>query len=222
MVWEEFWAAFHRAPTLRRAPAQHSGKGLLLFPERNGYPKKTHHAFSYSPLPDDASGIGGRFASPQRKLNASLVNATWPRCTNSALNCAQYARRRMSAPRSRAGSGEPTLCSMHCDWLSDHEAMRARPACVTRIARQSVGFRRHQPVVMSVGDLLQRRLADDPMCRSICRWTDCCLRSLAAAAPHGVAIADRRTGCRRVGQYADGGVQPASSGVRILSGPFLA
>ena len=34
-------------------------EALLLMLERNGYPEETYHTFSYSPMPDDAGGIGG-------------------------------------------------------------------------------------------------------------------------------------------------------------------
>ncbi|HSJ02694.1 MAG TPA: PAS domain-containing protein, partial [Verrucomicrobium sp.] len=59
-LWAEVWD--HAGP--RAESVLQTGKAtwddrLLLFLERNGYPEETYHTFSYSPVPDDAGGIGG-------------------------------------------------------------------------------------------------------------------------------------------------------------------
>ncbi|QJW93546.1 PAS domain-containing sensor histidine kinase [Frigoriglobus tundricola] len=59
-VWGEIWSDL--SPRIERVVTTGEAtwdEGLLLFLERRGYPEETYHTFSYSPLPDDAGGIGG-------------------------------------------------------------------------------------------------------------------------------------------------------------------
>jgi hypothetical protein len=59
-VWSEIWDDVGpRAETVLRTGQATWDEGLLLFLERRGFPEETDHTFSYSPLPDDAGGIGG-------------------------------------------------------------------------------------------------------------------------------------------------------------------
>ncbi len=59
-VWEEIWSDIGpRAESVGRSGEATWDEALLLFLERSGYPEETYHTFSYSPLPDDAGGVGG-------------------------------------------------------------------------------------------------------------------------------------------------------------------
>jgi signal transduction histidine kinase/DNA-binding response OmpR family regulator len=59
-VWAEIWPAIGpRIDHVLREGLATWDEGLLLFLERNGYPEETYHTFSYSPLPNDAGGVGG-------------------------------------------------------------------------------------------------------------------------------------------------------------------
>ncbi|MBF6600983.1 MAG: PAS domain S-box protein [Dehalococcoidia bacterium] len=60
VVWREIWDQV--GPRARRAVARNEGtydEALLLIMDRNGYQEETYYTFSYSPLPDDAGGVGG-------------------------------------------------------------------------------------------------------------------------------------------------------------------
>jgi PAS domain S-box-containing protein len=59
-VWSEIWADIGpRAESVVTTGRATWDEGLLLFLERNGFPEETYHTFSYSPVPNDAGGIGG-------------------------------------------------------------------------------------------------------------------------------------------------------------------
>jgi PAS domain S-box-containing protein len=59
-VWSEIWGEIGpRALSVLRTGEATWDEGLLLFLERNGFPEETYHTFSYSPVPDDAGGVGG-------------------------------------------------------------------------------------------------------------------------------------------------------------------
>jgi len=59
-VWSEIWAdVSSRAESVVRTGQATWDEGLLLFLERQGFREETYHTFSYSPLPDDAGGVGG-------------------------------------------------------------------------------------------------------------------------------------------------------------------
>ena len=59
-VWSEIWNDLRpRAEKVLRTGEATWDEGLLLFLERQGFPEETYHTFSYSPLPDDAGGVGG-------------------------------------------------------------------------------------------------------------------------------------------------------------------
>lgn len=59
-VWAEIWAdCGPRAESVLQTGKATWDNGLQLFLERNGFPEETYHTFSYSPVPDDAGGIGG-------------------------------------------------------------------------------------------------------------------------------------------------------------------
>jgi PAS domain S-box-containing protein len=59
-VWAEVWqAAGPRAEKVLRTGEATWDAEMLLFLERNGFAEETYHTFSYSPIPDDAGGIGG-------------------------------------------------------------------------------------------------------------------------------------------------------------------
>ncbi len=59
-VWPEIWDDIGpRAEAVVRTGNATWDEGLLLLLERRGFQEETYHTFSYSPLPDDAGGIGG-------------------------------------------------------------------------------------------------------------------------------------------------------------------
>ncbi len=59
-VWQEIWPDIGpRAESVVETGNPTWDEALLLFLERSGYIEETYHTFSYSPLPDDAGGIGG-------------------------------------------------------------------------------------------------------------------------------------------------------------------
>jgi PAS domain S-box-containing protein len=59
-VWAEIWPEIGpRAESVLRTGRATWDEGLLLFLERRGFAEETYHTFSYSPVPDDAGGIGG-------------------------------------------------------------------------------------------------------------------------------------------------------------------
>jgi signal transduction histidine kinase/DNA-binding response OmpR family regulator len=59
-VWAEIWSDIGpRAETVLRTGSATWDEGLLLFLERRGFSEETYHTFSYSPVPDDAGGVGG-------------------------------------------------------------------------------------------------------------------------------------------------------------------
>ncbi|WP_172683426.1 hypothetical protein [Verrucomicrobium spinosum] len=59
-VWAEVWNdAGPRAESVLHTGRATWDECLLLYLERNGYPEETYHTFSYSPVPDDAGGVGG-------------------------------------------------------------------------------------------------------------------------------------------------------------------
>jgi signal transduction histidine kinase/CheY-like chemotaxis protein len=60
IVWQEIWDQV--GPRAESAMSNNEGtydEALLLIMERNGYPEETYYTFSYSPIPDDQSGMGG-------------------------------------------------------------------------------------------------------------------------------------------------------------------
>jgi PAS domain S-box-containing protein len=59
-VWAEIWTDIGpRAEAVLDGGGATWDEGLLLFLRRRGFPEETYHTFSYSPVPDDAGGIGG-------------------------------------------------------------------------------------------------------------------------------------------------------------------
>lgn len=59
-VWAEIWPDVGpRAESVVATGNATWDESLLLFLERSGFPEETYHTFSYSPLPDDAGGVGG-------------------------------------------------------------------------------------------------------------------------------------------------------------------
>src|SRR5579871_3588262 len=59
-VWSEIWQDIGpRAESVVRTGQATWDEGLLLFLERQGFLEESYHTFSYSPLPDDAGGVGG-------------------------------------------------------------------------------------------------------------------------------------------------------------------
>ncbi len=59
-VWSEIWQDIGpRAESVVRTGQATWDEGLLLYLQRRGHPEETYHTFSYSPLPDDAGGVGG-------------------------------------------------------------------------------------------------------------------------------------------------------------------
>ena len=64
VVWSEIWDVI--GPMLEHV--MQTGEAtfsddLLLFIERHGYPEETYHTFSYSPILDEAGGVGGVFTA---------------------------------------------------------------------------------------------------------------------------------------------------------------
>jgi PAS domain S-box-containing protein len=59
-VWAEIWPDIGpRAESVLRTGRATWDEGLLLILERRGFKEETYHTFSYSPVPDDAGGVGG-------------------------------------------------------------------------------------------------------------------------------------------------------------------
>jgi signal transduction histidine kinase len=59
-VWAEIWPEIGpRAESVVQTGKATWDEGLLLFLERSGYSEETYHTFSYSPVPNDDSSIGG-------------------------------------------------------------------------------------------------------------------------------------------------------------------
>ncbi|HET6395585.1 MAG TPA: response regulator, partial [Pseudoxanthomonas sp.] len=72
-VWREIWPDIE---PLLEAPRR-GGQGTyvesqLLIMERNGYPEETYYTFSYSPIPDDAGGVGGIFCANSDDTQAEI------------------------------------------------------------------------------------------------------------------------------------------------------
>ncbi len=60
VVWQEIWEQV--GPRAEQAIYRNEGtydEALLLIMERNGYPEETYYTFSYSPVLDDDSSVGG-------------------------------------------------------------------------------------------------------------------------------------------------------------------
>ena len=63
-VWREIWDQV--GPRARSAIFDNKGtydESLLLIMERHGYPEETYYTFSYSPVPNPGSGMGGIFCA---------------------------------------------------------------------------------------------------------------------------------------------------------------
>ncbi|HET6878683.1 MAG TPA: ATP-binding protein [Pirellulales bacterium] len=59
-VWSEIWSDIGpRAEHVLRTGQATWDERLLLFLNRRGFLEETYHTFSYSPVPDDAGGVGG-------------------------------------------------------------------------------------------------------------------------------------------------------------------
>src|SRR6185312_13286266 len=59
-VWAEIWPDIGpRIDAVMRTGEATWDEALLLFLERSGYTEETYHTFSYSPLYDESSRIGG-------------------------------------------------------------------------------------------------------------------------------------------------------------------
>jgi hypothetical protein len=59
-VLAEIWSDIGpRAESVVLSGEATCSESLLLFLERSGYREETYHTFSYSPLPDDDSSVGG-------------------------------------------------------------------------------------------------------------------------------------------------------------------
>ncbi len=63
-VWADIWSVVgpQSDAVLLRGEATWNERVLLVM-ERNGYPEETYFTWSYSPIPDDAGGIGGLFCA---------------------------------------------------------------------------------------------------------------------------------------------------------------
>ncbi len=59
-VWSEIWDDVgSRAESVLQNGEATWDESLLLFLERRGFKEESYHTFSYSPVPDDTSGVGG-------------------------------------------------------------------------------------------------------------------------------------------------------------------
>lgn len=63
-VWSEIWSDLRPQveAVVERGEASWNEE-LLLFLERSGFSEETYHTFSYSPIPNDAGGVGGLYCA---------------------------------------------------------------------------------------------------------------------------------------------------------------
>ena len=102
-VWGEIWDQVGpRADAVLLRGESTFDEALLLLMERHGYREETYFTFSYSPLPDDADGIGGLFCAVKEetqqiigerrlRLLRELAAAT-SECRTAAQVCQSAAR----------------------------------------------------------------------------------------------------------------------------------
>jgi PAS domain S-box-containing protein len=109
-VWGEIWEQIGpRADAVLLRGESTYDDGLMLLPERHGYPEETYFTFSYSPLPDDEGNIGGLFCTVTeetqrvigerrlrllREIGAAMAESRTPsEVCQSAARCLAKARR---------------------------------------------------------------------------------------------------------------------------------
>jgi len=109
-VWSEIWGEIGpRADAVLLRGESTFDEALLLLMERHGYLEETYFTFSYSPLPDDAGGVGGLFCAVteetqqvigERRLRllgevaaATAECRTAVQVCQSAARCLEHARR---------------------------------------------------------------------------------------------------------------------------------
>jgi PAS domain S-box-containing protein len=109
-VWGEIWEQIGpRADAVLLRGESTYDDGLMLLPERHGYPEETYFTFSYSPLPDDKGNVGGLFCAVTeetqrvigerrlrllREIGAAMAESRTPsQVCQSAAQCLAKARR---------------------------------------------------------------------------------------------------------------------------------
>jgi PAS domain S-box-containing protein len=109
-VWAEIWDEIGpRADAVLLRGESTFDEALLLLMERHGYLEETYFTFAYSPLPDDAGGIGGLFCAVteetqqvvgERRLRLLReIAAATAECRTSMQVCESLARCLSSARR---------------------------------------------------------------------------------------------------------------------------
>jgi len=73
-VWSEIWSDLRPQveAVVERGEASWNEE-LLLFLERSGFSEETYHTFSYSPIRDDADGVGGLYCAVM-EVTAQVIN----------------------------------------------------------------------------------------------------------------------------------------------------
>jgi signal transduction histidine kinase/DNA-binding response OmpR family regulator len=136
-VWVEIWSDIGpRAATVMRTGKATWDEGLLLFLERNGYPEETYHTFSYSPLPDDTGAVGGMLCVVTEDTDRVIGERrlTTLRELAALLGAVRTEPEVLAAIERGIATNQRDL-PFALAWLFDTEAMRARLACATGIAR---------------------------------------------------------------------------------------
>lgn len=175
-VWSEIWGDIGpRAESVLRTGQATWDEGLLLFLERNGFSEETYHTFSYSPVPNDQSGVGGmlcvvtedteRTIGERRLKTLRELAARTTQSTASAEEACQAAARTLAThPRDVPFCLLYLLDNEHrtahlAGWTGLEPETAASPKCVNLVDSQSpwpFAAVRHRGAAIDVDDLVAR------------------------------------------------------------------
>ncbi|MBX9581602.1 MAG: PAS domain S-box protein [Gemmataceae bacterium] len=150
-VWAEIWADIGpRADRVIATGEATWDESLLLFLQRNGYPEETYHTFSYSPLPDDAGGVGGMLCVVTEDTDRTIGERRLRTLRELAARTATEARTAEDACRASAAvlADNPRDLPFVLVYLADPDGRAARLAGSAGVAPGSAAA----PEVVSPAD----------------------------------------------------------------------
>lgn len=134
-VWSEIWQDIGpRAESVVRTGQATWDEGLLLFLERRGFPEETYHTFSYSPIPDDAGGVGGMLCVVTEDTERTIGERRLRTLRDLAARTTEEARSADEACRS-AGRGSEFVVRLPAVDAASASQAGTQPAPPTRSRR---------------------------------------------------------------------------------------
>ena len=150
-VWSEIWADIGpRAESVVKTGKATWDEGLLLFLQRQRFKEETYHTFSYSPVPDDAGGVGGLLCvvteDTERTIGERRLRSLRELATNTTAKV--QAAEESSRVAAETIAGNPYDVPFALIYLLDPEKDIAR-------LEGSAGFKENPPAAAASLDLSQ-------------------------------------------------------------------